>query len=117
MRNTIAVAATALIIGSGCGNDGASTESFCDDLDGVQSHLSELALNDPSTLDSTVDALDDVDPPDEIAGSYNAVLDVYTSLADDGGSITDPALATEFADVRSEITRIDDFITDNCTSE
>jgi hypothetical protein len=116
-RKAIAIVATALVIGTGCGSDDSSAETFCDNLEDVQGQLNALDQADPTALDAAADTLSDLDPPDEIADSYDNVVDVYTAAADDDGSLTDPALATKFADVRNDITRIDDYITDTCTDE
>lgn len=114
MRKVLAITAITVAAAAGCGGDGGSTESFCEDLTEVRAHLDVLDQNDPQALDEAVAVLDDIDPPGEISDAYDNVLELYKIVADNDASVTDPDLATRFADLREDITKIEDFTTENC---
>lgn len=114
MRKALAIIAITIVAAAGCGGDGGSTESFCEDLTEVRTHLDALDQNDPDALDEAVAALDGIDPPSEISDAYDNVLELYKIMAENDASVTDPNIATRFADLREDITKIDDFTTENC---
>lgn len=116
MRAVLTTAAVAILLAA-CSSGDSQASDFCDDLTDAQTQLATLDQTDSAALADAVDRLNAVDPPDDIADSYRAVLDVYTAIVDNDASLTDPALATQFADVRTHIDRIDQYITDTCTDE
>jgi hypothetical protein len=117
MRVVLTTATVALLL-TACSDGGTEARDFCDDLSNVRGQLATLGQGDPAAFADVVDRLETIDPPDEIADSYRAVLEVYTAIADDGeATLTDPEFGTRFADVRADIDRIDEYISDTCTDE
>jgi hypothetical protein len=106
----------ALTVPLGCSDqdDESQAQHFCDELTSVQDEFAALDQTSPDQLGQTVDTLDDIDPPDDIAPAYNNVLDVYRTIAD-GGSLTEPANANKFADIQNDISAIAQYTADNCT--
>lgn len=117
MLHRLAATTVVLAVTTACGSDGNSAEPFCDDLIAAQDQLTTVDQMDPNSLRDTVDVLEEINPPDEIADSYDAIVEVYSAIASDEGSVTDPSLATKFADIGNDIRSIDEFVTESCTDE
>jgi hypothetical protein len=108
---TGAALAAVLALGlSACGGGGDDAQDFCDELTDANQQLADIAQASPDQVDEIVDALGDIDPPGEIEDAYNNVLNLYRRIA----VLTDPALATDFANVQTEIAEIQDFTTEEC---
>lgn len=97
-----------------CSGSSDNADQFCDKVAGVQDEL--LAAQAPSSEDVT-NALDDVDPPDEIADAYTNILDAYEDMGAGQDALTDPTNATRLADLNQDIAAVDDYITAECTPE
>jgi hypothetical protein len=114
-RTTGAALAAVLALGLGaCGGGGDGAQNFCDELTDANEQLAEIAQASPDQIDEIVDALNDIEPPGEIDDAYNNVLDLYRRIADGDAALTDPALATDFANVQTELQQIQDFTSEEC---
>jgi hypothetical protein len=115
-RTTGVALAAVLALGLGAcgggGDDGAP--DFCDELTDANEQLADIAQASPNQVGDIVDALEDIDPPGEVEDAYNNVLDLYRRIADGDAALTDPALATDFANVQTDIQQIQDFTADEC---
>jgi hypothetical protein len=91
-RTLIGLAAAGLLLVTGCsdsddesGGDaasgGGSSEDFCGDFQALDDRFSEdpEAVSDPEQV---IEALEDLEPPDEIADDYATVLDVSRQTAE-----------------------------------
>lgn len=104
--------ATLLLVGAGCGSDdddggGGSSASadFCDQLKSVQDDLEAAGeQTDPANLSAAFvqgrDALQDVDPPAEIADDWKTMVDLFSQAAGlfDGVDVEDPESLTKIQD-------------------
>jgi hypothetical protein len=114
-RTTAAALAASVGLGLGaCGGGGDDAQDFCDELTGANEQLADLSQASPDQVDEIVDALEGIDPPGEIDDAYDRVLDLYRQIADGDAALTDPALATDFANVQTDIQQIQDFTTEEC---
>jgi len=114
-RTTGVALAAVLALGLGaCGGGGDDAQDFCDELTDANEQLANLAQASPDQVDEIVDALEDIDPPGEIDDAFDRVLDLYRQISDGDAALTDPALATDFANVQNDIQQIQDFTADEC---
>jgi hypothetical protein len=100
--------------GEAAGGSGSS-DDFCSDFEELDQRFDE----DPEAAADTVavvDALDELDPPDEIADDYATVIDVGRRLADLDPS--DPAAVEEAQQLSEEAAaaqgRVSDFLSTEC---
>ena len=92
---------------SGGGGGGDSAEAFCDDIQALDDRFSEdtEAANDP---DQVLEALESLDPPEEIADDFQTVLDANRQAIDDPES-------TEGLEEAAEAqVRVSNFIQEEC---
>lgn len=114
MRTTGTLAiATLTITLSTCSSGDNNTDAFCDTMHETQLDLIASNTQDDTAIERIVNALEEVNPPDEIASEFDNVLNVYGRVAD-GTALTDPELATNLADINSDITTVENYINDNC---
>jgi hypothetical protein len=93
--------------GGGGGGGGDSAEAFCDDIQALDDRFSEdtEAANDP---DQVLEALESLDPPEEIADDFQTVLDANRQAIDDPES-------TEGLEEAAEAqVRVSTFIQEEC---
>ncbi len=113
----VGAVAGAVVLLAACGDDdggsGDSAGAFCEEMVDVQADLGSLSTGDPAGFDSVVERLREVDPPAEIAESYEAVVDAYATLADEGG-LTDPAAQETVVAAQEHATELTEYIADNC---
>lgn len=116
-RVGVAIASlVALTFAGACGGGSEGTVAFCDDLSTIEESLDPFQQDEVKGITDIADTLEAIYPPDEIAEAYDNIVEVYRSM-DDEQSITDPAFATRFADVSSDISEVQAYITDHCTDE
>ncbi len=125
-RTLIGLAAAGLLAVTGCsdsdsgGGDaassgGGSTEEFCADFQALDDRFSEdpEAAND---TDAVLEALEELDPPEEIADDFQTVVDVTRQTAD--VDVEDPealAEAQELSENAAEANeRVGTFLDDEC---
>ena len=88
MRRFVAgVAVVGLLMAAGCGGDDDSTSSeaiaeFCDGFNEVNEQFSNIDVTDSGALEDALDMLRSLDPPEEIAGAYETVLEGFEKLSE-----------------------------------
>jgi hypothetical protein len=94
-RLVAGLAVVGLLMAAGCGDDdggGASSEEierFCDGFNEVNDEFAnDNPVADPEALDEALEMLRDLEPPEEIADEFTAVLDGFEALSKI--DITDP---------------------------
>lgn len=117
------LAATAL---AACGDDegSAATESFCEEYTQLEEELSGTDYEDPAAVGDAFDRIAELDPPDEIAEEFRAVIALNQEIysASDGADLSDPEAASELqeqfseraAELEEESQKVDDFLTEEC---
>ncbi|HEX6570202.1 MAG TPA: hypothetical protein VF015_13600 [Acidimicrobiales bacterium] len=124
-RTLIGLAAAGLLVVTGCSDSdsgggesasgGGSTDDFCADFQALEDRFADdpEAAND---MEQVVGALDDLDPPDEIADDFRDVLDAYGQFVDvnpDDPDAVEQAQAVS-EDVAAAEDRVDTFLQDEC---
>jgi hypothetical protein len=123
MRHLVAgVAVVGLLMAAGCGGDdddstsSESIEAFCDGFNEVNERFSNLDVTDPDALDDALGMLRDLDPPEEIAGEYQTVLDGFQRLSEI--DITDQDEVAEvqedLPDAEEAFNTVGQFVEDEC---
>ncbi|MGH9211830.1 MAG: hypothetical protein ACRD2C_14270 [Acidimicrobiales bacterium] len=112
-QTTIGIVLTALAACGGSDDEGGAS-TFCEKFQSAGEDLTDLAATDnPDDLNSRLDELDDIDPPDDIADPYRDLIAAYQAIAD-AESPTDPALAADLSEAQSNLTEIETYIRENC---
>jgi hypothetical protein len=109
-----------------CGSDGGSsaTESFCEEYRQIEEELAEVDFEDPAALSEAFDRMSELDPPDEIADDFRAVVELNREVysAGDGVDLSDQEAATELqeqlseraTDLEDESQNVDEFLAEEC---
>jgi hypothetical protein len=102
-------------VGGDAAGGSGSSDDFCSDFEELDQRFDE----DPEAAADTVavvDALDELDPPEEIADDYTAVIDAGRRLADLDPD--DPAAVEEAQQLSEEAAaaqgRVSDFLSTEC---
>jgi hypothetical protein len=102
-------------VGGDAAGGSGSSDDFCSDFEELDQRFDE----DPDAAADTVavvDALDELDPPEEIADDYTAVIDAGRRLADLDPD--DPAAVEEAQQLSEEAAaaqgRVSDFLSTEC---
>ena len=129
LLSTGPIAAAAVVVAAllaACGGDGddGATEQFCDEYTAVEDELADVDFEDPEALTDAIDRLSELDPPDEIADEFRAVIELNQEIysASDEIDVSDPDAAAqlqeEFAEraeaLEEESEKLDDFLTEEC---
>jgi hypothetical protein len=123
MRRLVAgVAVVGLLMAAGCGGDdddstsSESTQEFCDGFNEVNERFSNIDVTDPDALEDALAMLRDLDPPEEIAGEYQTVLDGFQRLSEI--DITDQDEVAEvqedLPDAEEAFNTVGQFVEDEC---
>jgi hypothetical protein len=128
MRRTLsALAALGILVAAGCGDDdggdgtaeggGGSTEEFCAGFIAVNEEFADVdPTTDADAYDDAVEALRELDPPEEIVDDYATVIDGFEALADIDP--TDPEAGDQIAEqvpgAEEAFTALDDFLSREC---
>ena len=116
------VAAAAL---PACGGDDASaTEQFCEDYRSLEDDLADVDIDDPEAATDLFDRLADLDPPDEIADEFRAVVELNQEVYSAGEDVDllDPEAAAELqqqisdraAELDEESRAVEGFLSEEC---
>ena len=120
-RLVAGLAVVGLLMTAGCGDDdggGASSEEierFCDGFNEVNDEFAnDNPVADPEALDEALDMLRDLEPPEEIADEFTAVLDGFEALSEI--DITDPEAVSQVQeDLPDEaFDAVGQFVEDEC---
>jgi protein subunit release factor A len=129
LPSTGPIAAAAVVVAAllaACGGDGddGAAEQFCDEYTAVEDELADVDFEDPEALTDAIDRLSELDPPDEIADEFRAVIELNQEIysASDEVDVSDPEAAAqlqeEFAEraeaLEEESEELDDFLTEEC---
>ena len=122
MRRFVAgVAVVGLLMAAGCGGDDDSTsseaiEEFCDGFNEVNEQFSNIDVTDPGALEDALDMLRGLDPPEEIAGEYETVLEGFEKLSEI--DITDRDAVAEvqedLPEAEEAFNTVGEFVEDEC---
>ncbi|HZM32774.1 MAG TPA: hypothetical protein VFB77_19890 [Acidimicrobiales bacterium] len=117
------VAAAAL---SACGgdDDDSATESFCEDYRALEEDLADVDIDDPEAASDAFDRLAELDPPDEIADEFGAIVELNREIYSAGEGV-DPSdqeavaqLQEQFSDRTAELEEesqaVEGFLTEEC---
>lgn len=100
-----------------CGDDGDGQGTVCGDGATTLAALQTIDL-DPASQDfmEAVDTLEAVEPPEEIAEDWDALVGVLVSLRDSESFDQDqlPAIFQRLQELDEERARIDDYIREEC---
>lgn len=120
-RMIIGLAIVGVLTAVGCSDSdvggeaagGSSTEDFCAEFQALDERFSD----DPdASSDEVVEALEGLDPPDEIADDYATVVDATRELAELDTS--DPEASQRAQELSEEAgdaqTRVSDFLQNDC---
>jgi hypothetical protein len=119
LRRAAALAAVpAMLLGlAACGDDdddSASADDFCDQANEIDQEFA--AVDDPSSDDfsEALDALREMDPPEEIADDWDQLVEAMESLED--VDVDDPDALAEFdaEELQAASDRIDTFMEEEC---
>ena len=116
------VAAAAL---QACGGDDSSaTEQFCEDYRSLEDDLADVDIDDPAAAADLFDRLADLDPPDEIADEFRAVVELNQEAYSAGEDVdlSDPEAAAELqeqfsdraAELDEESQAVEGFLSEEC---
>lgn len=119
-----ALVATAALPACG-GDDGSSaTESFCEEYRALEDDLADVDIDDPEAASEAFDRLAELDPPDEIADEFRAVVELNQEIysASEGVDLTDAEAAAELqeqfsdraAELEEESQAVEGFLSEEC---
>jgi len=126
---TRVVAVAALVVAAalpacGGGDDDSATESFCEEYRALEDELADVDIDDPEAATEAFDRLADLDPPDEIADEFRAVVELNQEVfsAGEGVDLSDPEAAAELqeqfsdrlAELEDESQAVEGFLTEEC---
>jgi hypothetical protein len=107
-------AAPALLLGlAACGDDDDDAGSFCDQARVIDEQMTDLDLESTNIAD-IASAMDEIDPPAEIADDWNTVVDGFERLAD--MDLSDPEAFDEadFVEAEAASDRVTTYLRDEC---
>jgi hypothetical protein len=106
------------------GDDGSSTEQFCEDYRSLADEVADVDMDDPEAAADLFDRLAELDPPDEIADEFQAVVELNQEVlsASEGVDLTDQEAAAELqeqlsdqvAELDEEGQAVDGFLAEEC---
>ena len=125
-RLLAAAALVAAIALPACGSDDGSsaTESFCEEYRALEDDLADVDIDDPEAASEAFDRLAGLDPPDEIADEFRAVVEliqeIYSASAD--VDLSDPEAAAQLqeqfsdraAELEEESQAVEGFLSEEC---
>lgn len=134
-RSLIGVATATLVLAAGCGDDGGGgngdagdgsdaigrrageqAEAFCAGFADVEERFADADITDPAVVDDALEALRQLDPPDELADDYAVVIAGFEALA--GIDLSDEEAVAEvqeeFADAEGAFAAVEEFVNEEC---
>ena len=116
-RLLAALAVPALALGlAACGDDddSASAESFCDAAREIEERFSNMDPSTPAEFEEAIAAIDELDPPAEIADDWETMMEALESFADI--DLTDPNAFDEsaFSDAEAASERVGEYMEEEC---
>jgi hypothetical protein len=122
-RLVAGLAVVGLLIAAGCGDDdggGASSEEierFCAGFNEINDRFSDInPVADPGALDEALEMLRDLEPPEEIADEFTAVLNGFEALSEI--NITDPEavrqVQEDLPEAEEAFDAVDQFVEAEC---
>lgn len=108
-----------LVATAACGDEGGDPETFCAESGPALALLDDwVAGGDPTGpgLGEAVEALQDPEPPSEIADEWNSVVDGVTALeeVDRGDPEAVAAAVTGVEDAASDLQEVEDYLGRSC---
>jgi hypothetical protein len=114
-RRVVALAAApVLLLGlAACGDDDDDASGFCDDARSVDEQMTDLDIESGNLADIAA-AMDDIEPPSEIADDWDAMVEGFQALSEadleDPAAFEDPAI--QEADEASQ--RVGTYLQEEC---
>jgi hypothetical protein len=111
-------AAPVLLVGlAACGDDDSAGGRFCDGATDVDRAFADVDMMSPDAegIDDVAAAMQELDPPSEIADDWNTLASAFETVASFDPS--DPAAAeeaTDLEDARAAFTNVADYLEDEC---
>ena len=119
-----ALVAAAALPACGGGDDDSASESFCEEYRALEDELAGVDIEDPEAATEAFDRLAELDPPDEIADEFRAVVQLNQEIfsAGEGVDLSDPEAAAELqeqfsdraAELEEESQAVEGFLTEEC---
>lgn len=123
MRATlVGVVALGLVVVA-CGDDGdaqsPATQAFCDSFEALDEEFGNVdPTGDAEAFARAVEALRDIEPPQEIADDYDLVVEGFEALSKI--DLTDPDAVADFQEryegAEDAFTTVERFVTEECGS-
>src|SRR5690606_37612932 len=112
----LAVPALALALAA-CGDDdesSASSEPFCDAARELEERFSNIDPSTPEEFEEAIAAINELDPPAEIADDWETMMNAFESLTDI--DLTDPNAFDEsaFSDAEAASERVGEYMEEEC---
>jgi hypothetical protein len=119
-RPLVGLVAVGLLVAAGCGDDDGgsnnTTEEFCAGFDDFNERFADVQLTDPGAIGDALDALRELEPPEEIADEYDTVLQAFQALSEI--DLTDQEAVArveeELPDAQEASNTLNDFVEEEC---
>jgi hypothetical protein len=106
------------------GDDGSATEQFCEDYRSLEDDLADVDIDDPEAAADLFDRLAELEPPEEIADEFRAVVELNQEVFSAGEDVDlrDQEAAAELqqqlsdraAELDEESQAVEGFLSEEC---